>query len=78
MLVPPIVLGTFDRPRMWADRSPELAFPCGIRLIMTTNQDRTEDLENTVTSGSGNVYTELGYENSEEIEPIFRIEKVGY
>jgi predicted XRE-type DNA-binding protein len=42
---------------------------------MTTNHDhvervlpyRTEDLENTVTSGSGNVYTDLGYENPEEM-----------
>jgi predicted XRE-type DNA-binding protein len=42
---------------------------------MTTNHDlvglglpyRTEDLENTVTSGSGNVYDDLGYENPEEM-----------
>jgi predicted XRE-type DNA-binding protein len=42
---------------------------------MTTNHDpvervlpyRTEDLENTVTSGSGNVYADLEYENPEEM-----------
>jgi predicted XRE-type DNA-binding protein len=42
---------------------------------MTTDHDsvgrvlpyRTEDLENTVTSGSGNVYADLGYENPEEM-----------
>jgi predicted XRE-type DNA-binding protein len=42
---------------------------------MTTNHDlvervlpyRAEDLENTVTSGSGNVYADLGYENPEEM-----------
>jgi predicted XRE-type DNA-binding protein len=42
---------------------------------MTTNHDpvervlpyRTEDLENTVTSSSGNVYADLGYENPEEM-----------
>jgi predicted XRE-type DNA-binding protein len=34
---------------------------------MTTNHDLTENLETTVTSGSGNVYADLGYENSEEM-----------
>jgi predicted XRE-type DNA-binding protein len=42
---------------------------------MTTNHDpvewvlpyRAEDLENTVTSSSGNVYADLGYENPEEM-----------
>ena len=34
---------------------------------MTTNHELTEDLENTVTLGSGNVYADLGYENPEEI-----------
>jgi predicted XRE-type DNA-binding protein len=34
---------------------------------MTTNHDLTENLENTVTSGSGNVYADLGYENPEEM-----------
>ena len=34
---------------------------------MTTNHDLTEDLENTVTSSSGNVYADLGYENPEEM-----------
>jgi predicted XRE-type DNA-binding protein len=34
---------------------------------MITNQALTEDLENTVTSGSGNVYADLGYENPEEM-----------
>jgi hypothetical protein len=36
-----------------------------IKLIMKTNHDLTEDLENTVTTGSGNVYADLGYENPE-------------
>jgi predicted XRE-type DNA-binding protein len=34
---------------------------------MTTNNALTEDLENTVTSSSGNVYADLGYENPEEM-----------
>jgi predicted XRE-type DNA-binding protein len=42
---------------------------------MTTNHDpvkrvllyRAEDLENTVTSSSSNVYADLGYENPEEM-----------
>jgi predicted XRE-type DNA-binding protein len=34
---------------------------------MNTNHDLTEDLENTVTTGSGNVYADLGYENPEEM-----------
>jgi predicted XRE-type DNA-binding protein len=34
---------------------------------MTTNQALTEDLENTVTSGSGNVYADLGCENPEKM-----------
>jgi predicted XRE-type DNA-binding protein len=34
---------------------------------MNTNHDLTEDLENTVTPGSGNVYADLGYENPEEM-----------
>jgi predicted XRE-type DNA-binding protein len=34
---------------------------------MTNNQNQTEDLENTVTPGSGNVYADLGYENPEEM-----------
>jgi hypothetical protein len=34
---------------------------------MQTNQDLTKDLENTVTTGSGNVYADLGYENPEEM-----------
>jgi predicted XRE-type DNA-binding protein len=38
-----------------------------IRLIMTTNHNLTEDLENTVTPSSGNVYADLGYENPEEM-----------
>jgi predicted XRE-type DNA-binding protein len=38
-----------------------------IRLIMTTNHNLTEDLENTVTSSSGNIYADLGYENPEEM-----------
>jgi predicted XRE-type DNA-binding protein len=38
-----------------------------IRLIMKTNHDLTEDLENTVTTGSGNVYADLGYENPAEM-----------
>ena len=38
-----------------------------IRLIMKTNHNLTEDLENTVTPSSGNVYADLGYENPEEM-----------
>ena len=38
-----------------------------IRLIMTTNHNLTEDLENTVTPSSGNVYADLGYDNPEEM-----------
>jgi predicted XRE-type DNA-binding protein len=38
-----------------------------IRLIMTTNHNLTEDLENTVTPSSGNVYADLGSENPEEM-----------
>jgi hypothetical protein len=38
-----------------------------IRLIMTTNHNLTEDLENIVTPSSGNVYADLGYENPEEM-----------
>jgi predicted XRE-type DNA-binding protein len=34
---------------------------------MTINRNLTEDLENTVTSSSGNVYADLGYENPEEM-----------
>ena len=34
---------------------------------MTTDRNLTEDLENTVTPGSGNVYADLGYENPEEM-----------
>jgi predicted XRE-type DNA-binding protein len=34
---------------------------------MKTNHDLTEDLENTVTTSSGNVYADLGYENPEEM-----------
>jgi predicted XRE-type DNA-binding protein len=34
---------------------------------MTTNHDLTEETENTVTPSSGNVYADLGYENSEEM-----------
>jgi predicted XRE-type DNA-binding protein len=34
---------------------------------MTTNHNLTEDLENTVTPSSGNVYADLGYENPEEM-----------
>jgi hypothetical protein len=34
---------------------------------MKTNHDLTEDLENTVTPSSGNVYADLGYENAEEM-----------
>jgi predicted XRE-type DNA-binding protein len=34
---------------------------------MKTNHDLTEDLENTVTPSSGNVYADLGYENPEEM-----------
>jgi predicted XRE-type DNA-binding protein len=34
---------------------------------MQTNQDLTKDLESTVTTGSGNVYADLGYENPEEM-----------
>jgi predicted XRE-type DNA-binding protein len=34
---------------------------------MTTNNALTEDLENTVTPSSGNVYADLGYENPEEM-----------
>jgi predicted XRE-type DNA-binding protein len=34
---------------------------------MKTNHDLTEDSENTVTTGSGNVYADLGYENAEEM-----------
>jgi predicted XRE-type DNA-binding protein len=34
---------------------------------MTTNHALTEDLENTVTSSSGNVYADLEYENPEEM-----------
>ena len=35
--------------------------------VKKTNHDLTEDLENTVTTGSGNVYADLGYENPEEM-----------
>ena len=35
--------------------------------VKKTNPDLTEDLENTVTTGSGNVYADLGYENPEEM-----------
>jgi predicted XRE-type DNA-binding protein len=38
-----------------------------IKLIMKTNHDLSEDLENTVTSSGGNVYADLGYENPEEM-----------
>jgi predicted XRE-type DNA-binding protein len=34
---------------------------------MTTNHNLIEDLENTVTPSSGNVYADLGYENPEEM-----------
>ncbi|MEZ2318937.1 MAG: helix-turn-helix domain-containing protein [Microcoleus sp.] len=34
---------------------------------MKTNHDLNEDLENTVTTGSGNVYADLGYDNPEEM-----------
>jgi predicted XRE-type DNA-binding protein len=34
---------------------------------MTTNHVLTEDLENTVTPSSGNVYADLEYENPEEM-----------
>jgi predicted XRE-type DNA-binding protein len=34
---------------------------------MTTNHHLTEENENTVTPGSGNVYADLGYENPEEM-----------
>ncbi len=34
---------------------------------MKHNHDLSEDLENTVTSSSGNVYADLGYENPEEM-----------
>jgi predicted XRE-type DNA-binding protein len=34
---------------------------------MEANRDLNEDLENTVTTGSGNVYADLGYENPEEM-----------
>jgi predicted XRE-type DNA-binding protein len=34
---------------------------------MTTNHALTEDLENTVTPGSGNVYADLEYDNPEEM-----------
>jgi predicted XRE-type DNA-binding protein len=34
---------------------------------MTTNHNLAEDLENTVTPSSGNIYTDLGYENPEEM-----------
>jgi predicted XRE-type DNA-binding protein len=34
---------------------------------MTTNLEAIDDNEITVTSGSGNVYTDLGYENPEEM-----------
>ncbi len=34
---------------------------------MTNNQNLTEDLENTVTPSSGNVYADLEYENPEEM-----------
>jgi predicted XRE-type DNA-binding protein len=34
---------------------------------MNTDLDLSEDLETTVTPGSGNVYADLGYENSEEM-----------
>jgi hypothetical protein len=30
---------------------------------MKNHHDRTEDLENTATFSSGNVYADLGYEN---------------
>jgi hypothetical protein len=32
---------------------------------MKPNHDLSEDLENTVTSSSGNIYADLGYENPE-------------
>ena len=34
---------------------------------MKTNQDQIEDLDDTVTPGSCNVYADLGYENPEEM-----------
>jgi predicted XRE-type DNA-binding protein len=34
---------------------------------MTTNHALTENLENTVTPGSGNVYADLEYENPQEM-----------
>jgi predicted XRE-type DNA-binding protein len=34
---------------------------------MKPNHDLSEDLENTVTSSSGNVYADLGYENPEQM-----------
>jgi predicted XRE-type DNA-binding protein len=34
---------------------------------MTTDRNLIEDLENTVTPSSGNVYADLGYENPEEM-----------
>ena len=34
---------------------------------MEANRDLNEDLENTVTRGSENVYADLGYENPEEM-----------
>jgi predicted XRE-type DNA-binding protein len=34
---------------------------------MKTDRNQIEDLENTVTPSSGNVYTDLGYDNPEEM-----------
>ena len=34
---------------------------------MKTDRNQIEDLENTVTPSSGNVYADLGYENPEEM-----------
>jgi predicted XRE-type DNA-binding protein len=34
---------------------------------MKTDRDLSEDLETTVTPGSGNVYADLGYEHPEEM-----------
>ena len=34
---------------------------------MKTDRDKIEDLDNTITPGSDNVYADLGYENPEEM-----------
>jgi len=34
---------------------------------MKTDRDQIEDLDNTVTPGSGNVYADLGYDNPDEM-----------